>query len=62
MVKIVVHNPKNRTDSLTGLPWALTPSMVVEPWPQDVYYMDSESAKKFLDDNIPRIISIKELN
>ena len=47
MVKIVIHNPKNKTD---------------DPFPQDIYYMDSVSAKRFLDDNITKILSIEELD
>jgi len=42
-----MHNPKNESG---------------EPWPQDVYYMDEPSAKKFLDDNISKILSVEELN
>ncbi len=47
MVKIIIHNPRNKTD---------------DPLPQDIYYMDKKSAKQFLDDNITKIISVEELN
>jgi hypothetical protein len=46
-----VHNSRN---------WPHVPKEW-KPWPQDVYYMDDESAKVFVDDNAGRILSAKKM-
>ena len=58
MVKITMHNPRNEQKAFSHnaaeYNW--------EPLPQDVYYMDDKSAKKFLDNNVVKVASVKELN
>lgn len=51
MTRIVIHNRKN---------WPHDPK-TWKPWPQDIYYMDDESAKAFVDYNMGRILSVKKL-
>jgi hypothetical protein len=61
MVKIIMHNPRNRQKAHShGEGWRAEDNW--KPLPQDVYYMDEKSAKKFLDDNITKVVSVKKLN
>ena len=63
MTKIIIHNERNANKSgdvyLNG--WKLRGGIGFNPHPQDVYFMDDESAKKFLDDNIHKVVSVKKL-
>ena len=55
-----MHNLKNKQKAgYFGRQWT---EDSWKPRPQDVYYMDEKSAKKFLDDNITKIVSVKKLN